>query len=953
MQRAELPLEYAAVTIGRAMVMILVVTAAMLFSVLSGVAGADAALKTRLKASDSSTWKPVPYRAEAPTRGVTLGDEGLFKPVLENNITYLLNSFSVNHMLWPFRIRAGQKDPPDDRPQVRFWDTDLRGSNAGRFLMGAGNTLRWMEHPELRNRLNELIDGIEACREPNGYILAYPPDKTRSEEPNYARAWFTHGLIEAGIAGNPKAWRLLRGHADWFNQWEMLPRLINCCSNAHQGHIASTRTYFSPVGKPEDLQVAEKYYVCDWWMDQLAARDTDALWKYPLPTPHSYLITSFEAYLDHYRATGDRRYLDAMRGAWDLIHDHWEHVGGSMAICEGPAGSFPPDSYYLTPKGHTGETCGSVFWIKFNQRFHQLYPTEEKYVNEIEKSIYNVCLPNQAGGKGIRYHARMEGTLDKPNNANTCCEGQGTRLFGSLPEYIYSIAGDGLYVNLFEPSSIRWQVAGEEARLEMKTGFPRDPQVELKVGVPEPLAMKLRVRVPAWAPADMPIAVNGRQAATGKPGAYAVLDRTWAAGDTVTFTLPMGFRVTRYAGVDQIKGHTRYALEYGPILLAAVGPLDDKFCMRIVQSPETAADWLQPQPDQPLHFTARGHSDCEFMPCWDIGRRTFTCCPVFEALAIDGTTPFLVSTEVTMMSPVAGAVIRFTTDGTEPTARSPAYSGTLEIRKTCTVRARAFVGDQPKTPVADRRFQRASVMAPAIRPQADTNLIEMVLPPQSAKARIHYTLDGSEPTAQSPRYLKPLPMPSEKTVIRARAILPGLDPSPAVEFVAGSGAAGFWAAPDVHLSDLSPLKATAGWNTVKSDRNIVGKPLSLCGTAYEKGMGVHARSELVYALKPEYRRFVALVGIDDQAIADRKVDPRGFADKGSVVFEVSVDDDLLYRTPVLVPAQRWHIDLPLPAGAHHLRLVVTDGGDDFQYDWGDWVLAGFKGPTKKTLSEGG
>jgi DUF1680 family protein len=598
---------------------------------LAGTAAGAEKPGTRLKASDPATWKRVPLRATAPTGGVTLDDGGLFKPVMEHNIAYLLNSFSVNHMLWPFRVRAGQNNPPDDRPQIGFWDTDLRGSSAGRFLMGAGNTLRWIEHPELRKRLDAMIDGIQSCRGPNGYILAYPPDKWRGEEPNYARAWFTHGLIEAAVAGNPKAYGLLRGHADWFNHWDaMLPRLIDCCGNAHQGHVASTRTYFTPVGKPEDLQVAEKYYVQDWWMDALAARREDALWKYPLPTPHSYLITSFEAYLDHYRATGDRKYLDAMLGAWALIHDKWEHVGGSMALCEGPAGSFPPCSYFLTPKGHTGETCGSVFWIKFNQRFHLLFPEQEKYVNEIEKSIYNACLPNQEGDRGIRYHTRMEGTVDGPTVANTCCEGQGTRLFGSLPEYIYSIAGDGLYVNLFEPSSIAWEIGGRKAGLRMTTRFPFDPAVALRISVPRPTAIKLRVRAPAWTAAEMPILVNGKQAAVGAPGSYQSLDRTWADGDTVAFVLPMDFRATRYTGFDKIAGHQRYALEYGPILLAAVGPLGPQVPIRVAHDPAEPKKWLTPIAGKPLHFVVDGDSQHRFVPYLNVDGQTFTCFPVIE-----------------------------------------------------------------------------------------------------------------------------------------------------------------------------------------------------------------------------------------------------------------------------------------------------------------------------------
>jgi len=52
----------------------------------------------------------------------------------------------------------------------------LPGSNAGRFLMGAGNTLRWTEHPELRTRMNAVVDGIAECQRPDGYLMAYPEE---------------------------------------------------------------------------------------------------------------------------------------------------------------------------------------------------------------------------------------------------------------------------------------------------------------------------------------------------------------------------------------------------------------------------------------------------------------------------------------------------------------------------------------------------------------------------------------------------------------------------------------------------------------------------------------------------------------------------------------------------------------------------------------------------------
>ena len=304
-----------------------------------------------------------------------------------------------------------------------------------------------------------------------------------------------------------------------------------------------------------------------------------------------------------------------------------------MAICEGPAGSFPPGSYFITAKGHTGETCGSVFWIKFNQRLHQLYPTEEKYVAEIEKSLYNVLLANQDGSKGVRYHAACEGIKEPSTCNNTCCEGQGTRLFGSLPEYIYSISDDGLYVNLYEPSTIRWQLAGKPVRLSLQSKFPFAPNVTLKFSGSQPTAAKLRVRVPGWAAKDMSIAVNGQQVAVGKPGTYALLDRVWSDGDTVEFMLPMQFRVTLYTGADQIANHHRYGIEYGPILMAVTGQLDKDFCVSIPHTPTNIASWLKPKAGKPLCFGIRGDDRHELMPYWQIDNQKFCAFPVIGSNA--------------------------------------------------------------------------------------------------------------------------------------------------------------------------------------------------------------------------------------------------------------------------------------------------------------------------------
>ena len=160
--------------------------------------------------------------------------------------------------------------------------------------------------------------------------------------------------------------------------------------------------------------------------------------------------------------------------------------------------------------------------------------------------------------------------------------------------------------------------------------------------------------------------------------------------------------------------------------------------------------------------------------------------------------------------------------------------------------------------------------------------------------------------------------------------------------------------PDVFLSDLDYVWGTAGADEIRKDQNTADKPLKLRGKTYERGIGTHAESEIVYDLKPSYTRFVALFGIDDRPGDRHKFNRfRNLAwvgkgrdvicDKfGSVTAQVHVDGKCLHESPVLhggdVP---WPIDLPIPQGSKQIKLVVTDGGDDHHWDIADWVNAGF------------
>jgi hypothetical protein len=139
-------------------------------------------------------------------------------------------------------------------------------------------------------------------------------------------------------------------------------------------------------------------------------------------------------------------------------------------------------------------------------------------------------------------------------------------------------------------------------------------------------------------------------------------------------------------------------------------------------------------------------------------------------------------------------------------------------------------------------------------------------------------------------------------------------------------------AADVYLSDIPAVKSTVGWNDyARKDKSIEDNPIRIAGERYEKGMGVHAVSELVYELKPQFARFVSYVGVDDE---------KGGA--GSVTFEVHVDGKKVWQSGKMTGGDiAKEVNVKLPEGAKKLRLVVGDAGDGIGSDHADWAEAGF------------
>jgi glucose/arabinose dehydrogenase len=138
-----------------------------------------------------------------------------------------------------------------------------------------------------------------------------------------------------------------------------------------------------------------------------------------------------------------------------------------------------------------------------------------------------------------------------------------------------------------------------------------------------------------------------------------------------------------------------------------------------------------------------------------------------------------------------------------------------------------------------------------------------------------------------------------------------------------------------YLSDLSPETATNGHGPYERDRSNGedgsgdGSTITLNGTTYTKGLGIHAASEITYDLSSmDCTRLKSDVGVDDEVGAS-----------GSIVFEVYSGATEIYDSGVMGGTTATKsVDLDI-TGVTSLVLKVTDGGDGITYDHGDWGSA--------------
>ncbi|GAB3860515.1 hypothetical protein GCM10027610_101580 [Dactylosporangium cerinum] len=140
---------------------------------------------------------------------------------------------------------------------------------------------------------------------------------------------------------------------------------------------------------------------------------------------------------------------------------------------------------------------------------------------------------------------------------------------------------------------------------------------------------------------------------------------------------------------------------------------------------------------------------------------------------------------VSISTSTPGATIRYTQDGSTPTASSPVYTGPITVSSSKTIKAIGVAAGMANSGIGTATYTinagTGTVATPTFNPPGGTYTGSAAVSMSSATAgaTIRYTTNGSTPTPTSAQYTGPITL-TANTTLKAIAVKPGLTDSAVV-----------------------------------------------------------------------------------------------------------------------------------------------------------------------------
>lgn len=512
--------------------------------------------------------------------------DGPFADAVKANRSYLL-ALDPDRLLAPFFREAGMEARA--KPYGNWESLGLDGHTAGHYLSALATMVAAgadTSEGELRRRLDYMIGELERCQQAagNGYLGGVPGSRdlwqrvAGGEVGAVHRKWVPWynlhktyaGLRDAYLlAGNDRARAILVRFGDWCEQLvsglsdEQMQRMLD---QEHGGMNETLADLYAVTGEPKYLRLARRF--CHQAVLDPLMREQDQL-----TGKHANTQIPKVTGLQRIAAlTGDDAAARGARFFWETVTSKRTVAFGGNSVSE--HFNDPRDFRGMLEHREGPETCNTYNMLRLTALLFASRP-DAAYADFYERALYNHILASiHTARPGYVYftpirpaHYRV---YSQPDRCFWCCVGTGMENPGRYGEFIYGLANQGLYVNLFIASELTAENLGLTMRQE--TAFPDEPRTRLSLKLQRPTEFTLHLRHPGWVAAGaFAVRVNGQPVpVSSTPSSYAELRREWRDGDRVEVELPLRTTIERLPdGSDWV------AFLHGPIVLASPAGTND------------------------------------------------------------------------------------------------------------------------------------------------------------------------------------------------------------------------------------------------------------------------------------------------------------------------------------------------------------------------------------------
>lgn len=286
---------------------------------------------------------------------------------------------------------------------------------------------------------------------------------------------------------------------------------------------------------------------------------------------HAYShVNALSSAMQAYLTLGSEKHLLAAKNGFDMLAGQSFATGGwgpdellrVTDTTDLPASLNNTHASFETP-------CGSYAHFKLT-RYLLRVTRNPRYGDSMERVMYNTVLgakPLQPDGHAFYYSDyNFAGQKVYSDHRWPCCSGTLPQVATDYRINSYLRDAQGVFVNLYIPSSVRWTQNGNQISLVQKSSYPTDENVEFLFTLLQPTEFSMSFRIPVWADGAS-ISVNGKRVTSPiVPGTFASVRRSWRTGDRIDLELPMK---PRLEAIDARNPDT-VALLRGPLVLFAI-----------------------------------------------------------------------------------------------------------------------------------------------------------------------------------------------------------------------------------------------------------------------------------------------------------------------------------------------------------------------------------------------